>query len=120
DAALRAGRVTVVNFWASWCPPCRAEHPMLVRLAAEGVTVDGVNYKDRPEDAAAFLAELGDPYAGVVADTGGRNGIEWGVIAMPETFVVGGDGTVVLHVRGAITAEVLETRVRPAIAASGG
>ncbi len=120
DAALRAGRVTVVNFWASWCPPCRAEHPMLVRLAAEGVTVYGVNYKDRPEDAAAFLAELGDPYAGVVADTGGRNGIEWGVIAMPETFVVGGDGTVVLHVRGAITAEVLETRVRPAIAASGG
>jgi cytochrome c biogenesis protein CcmG/thiol:disulfide interchange protein DsbE len=120
DADLRAGEVTVVNFWASWCPPCRAEHPVLSELAASGVTVYGVNYKDRPEDAAAFLAELGNPYAGLVADSAGRNGLAWGVIAMPETFVIDGQGRVVLHFRGPVTERALADSLLPAIRRAGG
>lgn len=120
DADLRAGRVSVVNFWASWCPPCRAEHPVLTALAATGVPVYGVNYKDRPEDAAAFLAELGNPYAGLIADSTGRNGLDWGVIAMPETFVIDGQGRVVLHFRGPVTERALEGSLLPAIRAAGG
>lgn len=120
DADLRAGEVTVVNFWASWCPPCRAEHPLLKALAERGVRVFGVNYKDDPAKAAAFLAELGNPYAGLVADPNGRNGIDWGVVAMPETFVVAGDGTVILHFRGPITERALSDTILPALARAAG
>jgi cytochrome c biogenesis protein CcmG/thiol:disulfide interchange protein DsbE len=88
DADLRDGRVKLVNFWASWCGPCRAEHPNLTRLQAEGVTIYGVNYKDRPEAAAGFLAELGNPYAAIGADESGRMGIDWGIYGVPETFVI--------------------------------
>ena len=68
DADLRSGEVTVVNFWASWCPPCRAEHPKLLELQAEGVRIVGVNYKDRQDDAAGYLTEDGSPFVGVAYD----------------------------------------------------
>jgi cytochrome c biogenesis protein CcmG/thiol:disulfide interchange protein DsbE len=119
-ADLRAGGVTVVNFWASWCAPCRAEHPNLKRLADEGVPVYGVNYKDRPEAALRFLDELGNPYAAVVTDEAGRMGIEWGLYGVPETFVIAADGTVILRFTGPITERSLQSDIRPALVKAAG
>ncbi len=122
DANLRDGEVKLVNYWASWCPPCRVEHPTLMQLADEGLAVYGVNYKDTPGNALAFLDELGDPYVGVGADPDGRTALDWGVYGVPETFVVDGEGRVVMRVAGPVTQRVLETRLRPALAeaAAGG
>jgi len=94
DADLK-GRVTVVNVWASWCVPCRQEHPALLDLAKEpAVRVVGINYKDNPENARRFLGSLGNPFAAIGADTSGRAAIDWGVYGVPETFLVGPDGTI--------------------------
>ena len=106
----------IVNFWASWCGPCRLEHPQLMTLQAEGIPVYGVNYKDDVDKAIGFLEELGDPYSGVVGDARGRTALEWGVYGVPETFVVGSDGQVILRFAGPITAEILDIRIRPALA----
>lgn len=113
---LTADGVKLVNFWASWCAPCRVEHPQLVALADEGVTIYGVNYKDEDAKAVAFLNELGNPYEGIMADGSGRTGLEWGLYGVPETFVVDGDGIVVKRFAGPITAEILERIIRPAMA----
>jgi cytochrome c biogenesis protein CcmG, thiol:disulfide interchange protein DsbE len=94
DADLK-GRVTVVNVWASWCVPCRQEHPALVELAKNPtVRVVGINYKDNPENARRFLGSLGNPFAAIGIDPNGRAAIDWGVYGVPETFVVGPDGTI--------------------------
>ncbi len=105
----------IVNFWASWCAPCRVEHPQLMQLAEEGLPVYGVNYKDDPVKAANFPIELGDPYTAIGADEAGRVGLEWGVYGVPETYVIDADGNVVLRFAGPVTAAVLETRIRPAL-----
>ncbi len=105
----------LVNFWASWCAPCRIEHPQLMALEAEGLPIYGVNYKDDPVKADRFLDELGDPFVGVGADGEGRMAIDWGVSAVPETFVIDGEGIVVLRFAGPITASILENRIRPAL-----
>lgn len=115
DADLRAPGVKLVNFWASWCAPCRAEHPMLEVLAAEGVKIYGVNYKDRPEAALGFMAELGNPYAAIGQD-GGRMALDWGVYGVPETYVINGEGRIILRFAGPISAAELERSIRPAIA----
>jgi cytochrome c biogenesis protein CcmG/thiol:disulfide interchange protein DsbE len=107
--------VKLVNFWASWCAPCRAEHPILSELAAQGITVHGVNYKDDPAKAQAFLAELGNPYATIGADPAGRTAIDWGLYGVPETFVIDGSGTVVLRFAGPITRQELDRKILPAI-----
>lgn len=120
DADLRAGEVTLVNFWASWCAPCRVEHPQLMALAAEGLAIYGINYKDDSEKALAFLDELGDPYVGIGADSLGRTAIDWGVYGVPETFVIDGQGRIVLRFAGPITGSILEKRIRPAIASASG
>lgn len=112
DADLRDGQVKLVNFWASWCAPCRAEHPNLTKLQAEGVTIYGVNYKDKPEGALGFLAELGNPFAALGADETGRMGIDWGLYGVPETFIIDGEGKVVERFPGPITERVLDSVIR--------
>lgn len=112
----RDGQVKLVNYWASWCAPCRAEHPNLVALADEGLPIYGINYKDDPDKALAFLAELGNPYKAVSADDTGRTAIDWGLYGVPETYVLAGDGTVILRFAGPITQRSLEDTIRPAIA----
>jgi len=106
----------LVNFWASWCAPCRVEHPQLMALQDEGLAIYGVNYKDDAVKARAFLAELGDPFEGVGGDDAGRMAIEWGVYGVPETFVLDSDGTVLLRFAGPVTDVILEKRIRPALA----
>ena len=120
DAVLRAPGVKLVNFWASWCAPCRAEHPLLKALADEGVTILGVNYKDTEANATAFLTELGNPYAAIGADVTGRTGLDWGLYGVPETFVLDGGGKVILRFPGPLTREVIEQTIRPALAKAGG
>jgi cytochrome c biogenesis protein CcmG, thiol:disulfide interchange protein DsbE len=89
------GRVTVVNIFASWCAPCREEHPLLMQLAARGeARIIGLNHKDNPENARRFLGALGNPYSAVGVDPHGKASIEWGVYGVPETFVVDGRGIV--------------------------
>lgn len=111
----RAGRAYVVNLFASWCTPCRAEHPQLMALRRQGVEIVGIAYKDRPEASAAFLAELGDPYADVGQDPEGRFGLEIGVTGVPETFVIGADGTIRAAFRGPLTDEAVRDVILPAL-----
>ncbi|MCA3447336.1 MAG: DsbE family thiol:disulfide interchange protein [Rhodobacter sp.] len=120
DAMLREPGVKLVNFWASWCAPCRAEHPVLKTLQAEGVTILGVNFKDKPEAALQFLDDLGNPYAAIGADDSGRMGLDWGLYGVPETFVIDGTGKVILRHAGPITPGILEDRIRPALAEAAG
>ena len=110
------GEVSLVNVFASWCPECRVEHPILMALAKSGVVpVHGLNYKDRPDDARRWLDELGDPYTRTGADLDGRVAIEWGVYGVPETFVVNRDGEIEYKRIGALNPEVLRDEVLPLI-----
>lgn len=114
-AALRTGKPTLVNFWASWCGPCRVEHPNLMELQSEGLTILGVNYKDAAGNALSFIDELGDPYTAGGADTTGRMALNWGVYGVPETYLVDGDGTILLRIAGPVTEREIEGRIRPAL-----
>lgn len=118
DATLREPGVKLVNYWASWCAPCRAEHASLEILAGEGVPIYGINYKDDADKALAFLDELGDPYAEVAADVKGRTALDWGLYGVPETYIIDSDGKVLLRFAGPITASILESTIRPAIEAA--
>ncbi|SLN45477.1 Thiol:disulfide interchange protein CycY precursor [Falsiruegeria litorea R37] len=120
DATLRDGQVKLVNYWASWCAPCRAEHPSLEALSEQGIPVYGVNYKDSQNNASAFLEELGDPYAGIGRDEQGRMALDWGVYGVPETYVIAGDGTIVLRFAGPITQRVIDSTIRPALEKAAG
>jgi len=115
DADLRGGEVTVVNFWASWCPPCRAEHPVLLEMQKKGIRVAGINMMDREADAVEYLAEGGNPFFALATDTKGRNRVEWGVTNPPETFIIGGDGTVLFKFIGPLVGTDYETRFVPAL-----
>jgi cytochrome c biogenesis protein CcmG/thiol:disulfide interchange protein DsbE len=115
-AELAQGRPTVINFFASWCTPCRIEHPTLQAMAARGdIVLYAINYKDKPEDARAFLDELGNPFAKINLDRDGRVGLDFGVTAMPETFVVDGNGIITVHYPGAISDAVVEQLILPAL-----
>jgi cytochrome c biogenesis protein CcmG, thiol:disulfide interchange protein DsbE len=116
DATLADGKVKIVNFWASWCQPCRSEAPNLGKMAAEGIPIYGVNYKDKPKDALGFLAEYGDPFTSMGADVHGQMAINWGVYGVPESFVIDGMGKVILRFPGPITEDVLKSTIRPALA----
>jgi cytochrome c biogenesis protein CcmG/thiol:disulfide interchange protein DsbE len=112
-----AGRPYVVNIFASWCAPCRAEHPQLMALRAGGAEIIGVAYKDRPEETQRFLDELGNPFTVVALDPDGRFGLELGMAGVPETFVVGPNGAIRAVHRGPLTAEIVQEEIAPALAA---
>ncbi|MBI1621890.1 DsbE family thiol:disulfide interchange protein [Aquamicrobium zhengzhouense] len=116
DPAAFAGKVTLVNVWASWCAPCRVEHPVLMQLAKDGrVEIAGLNYKDKPENARRFLNELGNPYSMIGTDDAGRAAIEWGVYGVPETFLVGKDGRIAYKHVGPFTPEIMTRQILPEI-----
>jgi len=112
------GEVSLVNVFASWCVACREEHPLFMELAAQGtVPLHGLNYKDRPDDAARWLDILGDPYTRTGADFSGRVAIEWGVYGVPETFVIGTDGRVAYKHIGPVNEKVLAGTILPLVEA---
>lgn len=110
------GEVVLVNVFASWCGPCLVEHPLLMELAAQGVVaVHGINYKDRPENAARWLTRHGDPYRRTGADLDGRVSIDWGVYGVPETFVVDREGRIRYKHVGPLQRDDLEQKILPLI-----
>jgi cytochrome c biogenesis protein CcmG, thiol:disulfide interchange protein DsbE len=108
---LRKGKVTIVNIWASWCGPCRAEHPVLMELAKrDDIVLVGINNKDDAENAARFLGALGQPFAAIGADTTGRTTIDWGGYGVPETFIVDGKGIIRYKHVGPLSEDALTGR----------
>lgn len=121
EADLARGHVSLVNFWASWCASCVAEHALIADLKAKAnVDVYGVDYKDGDVDARRFLARYGNPYTAVGTDASGRTAIDWGVYGMPETFVVNGQGEIVFKHIGAMSDESIASKIMPAIEAARG
>ena len=107
----QAGEVVVVNVFASWCVPCRAEHAVLTRMVEQdGVRLMGINYKDKPVDARRWLEDLGNPYERIGSDQDGRQGIEWGISGVPETFIIGADGVVLFRYVGPIVGPDAESK----------
>ena len=117
---LVRGEVTLVNFWASWCPPCHAEHPTLLQMQAEGIPIVGVNFKDQEGPAAKYLDEDGNPFLAVAFDPQGRTAIDWGVSAPPETFILDAEGTVLFRFAGPLIGSDYENRFLPQLNAAQG
>lgn len=115
EADLKSGELTIVNFWASWCPPCRAEHPNLLDMAGQGLRVYGVNFKDREDHAIDYLRDEKNPFLGVAFDPKGRSAIDWGVTAPPETFLIDGEGTVIFRFAGPLVGSDYQHRFLPAL-----
>lgn len=114
-----AGEPVLVNVFASWCVPCRAEHAVLTRFVEQdGIRLMGINYQDNPEDAANWLADLGNPYERIGSDRQGRVGIDWAISGLPETFVVNGEGIVVYRYVGPVIEPKAQAKVRAAIDAA--
>ncbi|PTM96298.1 DsbE family thiol:disulfide interchange protein [Mycoplana dimorpha] len=110
------GKLTLVNFWASWCVPCRQEHPVILALSQDPrLTVVGVNYKDGNENALRFLGELGNPYTAIGLDPNGKMAIDWGVYGIPESYLVGPDGTILYKKVGPFDENTVRTGLMPAI-----
>ncbi|MBB5043520.1 DsbE family thiol:disulfide interchange protein [Shinella fusca] len=110
------GKLTLVNFWASWCVPCRQEHPVILQLSKDPrITVVGVNYKDGAENALRFLGELGNPFSAIGLDPAGRMAIDWGVYGIPESYLVGPDGTILYKRVGPFDDKSLKEGLYPAI-----
>lgn len=107
------GRPLLLNFFASWCAGCQVEHPLLMRLAREGVEIVGMNYKDAPADASAWLQRHGNPYRQVLADPQGSAGLDFGVYGVPETFVLDAAGTIVYKQIGPVTEAAWREKIAP-------
>jgi len=109
------GKVSLLNVWATWCVSCRAEHPLLMQLARQGVTIYGLDYKDSREDAQRWLQRFGDPYVANAFDADGRVGIDWGVYGTPETFVIDQQGIIRHKHIGPLTEEAIQREILPLI-----
>lgn len=123
DASALAGtegKPRLVNFWASWCQPCLAEHPELMALAERGVTIIGVNYKDESSAAARWLERHGNPFTVVLRDPEGSFAIDWGVYGVPETYLIGADGTVLHKKVGPVDDDYLRDELLPRLATLSG
>ena len=108
------GHAFVINFFASWCVPCRIEHPLLMRLSQQDhLPLYGISYKDKPADAAHLLATFGDPYRQVGIDRNGRVGLDFGVYGVPETYVIDSNGTIRKRFVGPLTAETVNQQLLP-------
>ena len=113
DPAVFKGKVSIVNVWASWCVPCHDEAPLLTQLGRDKrLQIVGINYKDAPDNARRFLGRYGNPYGVVGVDANGRAAIEWGVYGVPETFIVGREGTIVYKMVGPVTPENVDSVLR--------
>jgi cytochrome c biogenesis protein CcmG, thiol:disulfide interchange protein DsbE len=116
DPATFKGKVSIVNVWASWCIPCHEEAPLLTALGQDKrLQLIGINYKDAPDNARRFLGRYGNPFGIVGVDGNGRAAIEWGVYGVPETFIVGREGTIVYKMVGPVTPENIDTVLKPEI-----
>ena len=115
SARLKTGTPSIVNFWATWCAPCKIEHPQLLALKARGVAVHGILYRDKAEHAGPYLQELGDPFSMLGDDPKGLTGIEFGITGVPETFVIDGTGKVVLRFQGPLDEESVKRQILPAL-----
>jgi cytochrome c biogenesis protein CcmG/thiol:disulfide interchange protein DsbE len=110
DPAMFKGKVSVVNVWASWCVPCHDEAPLFTELGKDKrLQMIGINYKDKPDNARRFLGRYGNPFGIVGVDGNGRAAIEWGVYGVPETFVVGREGTIVYKMVGPVTPDNIDS-----------
>ena len=115
DTAIK-GKLTLVNVWASWCIPCREENPIILELAKDPrLQVVGINYKDKTENALSFLGELGNPFAAIGVDPRGKAAIDWGVYGIPESYLVGADGTILYKRVGPCDERSLKEGLYPAI-----
>ncbi len=112
-AANLRDEVIMVNFFASWCVPCLAEHPLITRLAEEGLAVYGVNHRDKTVDAVKWLKKHGNPYTAIGADPEGRVSLDWGVTGLPETFIINAEGIITHKHSGPITPDVLKKTILP-------
>jgi len=116
DPAAFKGKVSVVNVWASWCVPCHDEAPLLTELARDKrLQLVGINYKDAPDNARRFLGRYGNPFGMVGVDSNGRAAIEWGVYGVPETFIVGREGTIVYKMVGPVTPDNIDSVLKAEI-----
>lgn len=107
QADLKKGKITVVNIWASWCAPCREEHPLLMALSSNtNIRLVGINNKDKPADARNFLATYGNPFSAIGSDLNGRTTIDWGAYGVPETFIIDGNGIIRFKVIGGLGASL--------------
>ncbi len=115
------GKPWIMNVWASWCAPCREEHPVVIDLARRGgVPVVGLNYKDQPGNARNWLQRLGDPYVMTLVDFDGKVGIDFGVYGVPETFVIDAQGVIRFKHVGVLTPAVVSERIEPLLRKLGG
>mgnify|MGYP001158218304 FL=1 len=112
---IKRPNIKLVNFWASWCPPCRAEHPKLLELSEQGVQIIGVNFNDNKNNASSYLQESGNPFTSIAFDPSGKTAIDWGVTAPPETFILNGDGLVIFRFAGPLVGTDYENRFEPAL-----
>ena len=112
---IKSPSIKLVNFWASWCPSCRAEHPKLLELSEQGIQIIGINFNDNEDNASLYLKESGNPFTSIAFDPSGKTAIDWGVTAPPETFIINSKGVVIFRFAGPLVGTDYENRFAPVL-----